>query len=254
MKTFLDAVRSNMVAQAVLSIVLGLLLAFLPGVTAIAVVYMLAVYLAVSGAASLVAYLRSAGPRYRSPLVLANAVVLLVLALLVFMFPQVVAGFFSLILGVFAALSAAWSTPFDRLSCARTKAGVWVVAMLVSVAVAIGGIVIIANPFATTAMFVLVLGVLLVAKGRPPIWLSSASLPACPRSCSHSAQGRAPHSRRGRASAARSCAGVSAFRLFGLRSCAKILTQFLSNFAQAIARGVWYGQGAGDCRRALGRR
>ena len=164
MKTFRDAVRSNMVAQAVLSIVLGLLLAFLPGVTAIAVVYMLAVYLAVSGAASLVAYLRSAGPRYRSPLVLANAVVLLVLALLVFMFPQVVAGFFSLILGVLLLIGGVVNA-VRSLELRAYQGGVWVVAMLVSVAVAIGGIVIIANPFATTAMFVLVLGVLLVAKG-----------------------------------------------------------------------------------------
>lgn len=164
MKSFLEALRSNMLAQAVSSIALGILLAFWPGVTVITVVYLLALYLAVSGAASLVAYFRSSGERYRSPAVLANAIVLLVLALFVFLFPQFVGGFFSLILGILLALGGLVNV-VRSIELRAYRGSTWVVALVLSAAIALGGIVIVVNPFATTAVFVLVLGVLLIVKG-----------------------------------------------------------------------------------------
>lgn len=164
MKSLLEAVRSNMLAQAVTSIALGLFLAFWPGITVLTIVYLLALYLAVSGIASLVAYFRSSGARYRSGGVLVNAVFLLVLALLVFLFPEAVGGFFSLILGILLTIGGIVNAV--RSVELRTYQGsTWIVALVVSVVVAIGGLVIIVNPFATTAMFVLVLGVLLIVKG-----------------------------------------------------------------------------------------
>ena len=45
------------------------------------------------------------------------------------------------------------------------QGSMWVVTLILSAIIAIGGLVIIVNPFATTAMFVLVLGVLLIVKG-----------------------------------------------------------------------------------------
>lgn len=164
MKSFLEALRSNMLAQAVTSIALGIFLAFWPGVTILTVVYLLALYLAVSGVASLVAYFRSSGARYRSAGVLANAILLLVLALLVFLFPEAVGGFFSLILGILLTIGGIVNA-VRSVELRAYQGSTWVVTLILSAIIAIGGLVIIVNPFATTAMFVLVLGVLLIVKG-----------------------------------------------------------------------------------------
>ncbi|WP_101720867.1 DUF308 domain-containing protein [Eggerthella timonensis] len=164
MKSFLEALRSNMLAQAVTSIALGIFLAFWPGVTILTVVYLLALYLAVSGVASLVAYFRSSGARYRSAGVLANAILLLVLALLVFLFPEAVGGFFSFILGILLTIGGIVNA-VRSVELRAYQGSTWVVTLILSAIIAIGGLVIIVNPFATTAMFVLVLGVLLIVKG-----------------------------------------------------------------------------------------
>lgn len=164
MKSFLEALRSNMLAQAVTSIALGIFLAFWPGVTILTVVYLLALYLAVSGVASLVAYFRSSGARYRSAGVLANAILLFVLALLVFLFPEAVGGFFSFILGILLTIGGIVNA-VRSVELRAYQGSTWVVTLILSAIIAIGGLVIIVNPFATTAMFVLVLGVLLIVKG-----------------------------------------------------------------------------------------
>ena len=164
MKSFLEALRSNMLAQAVTSIALGIFLAFWPGVTILTVVYLLALYLAVSGVASLVAYFRSSGARYRSAGVLANAILLLVLALLVFLFPEAVGGFFSFILGILLTIGGIVNA-VRSVELRAYQGSTWVVTLILSAVIAIGGLVIIVNPFATTALFVLVLGVLLIVKG-----------------------------------------------------------------------------------------
>lgn len=164
MRTFLNAIRSSILVQAILSIALGILLAFWPGVTTIIIVYMLALCLAASGVVSLVAYFRSAGNYYRSSGVLANAIFLLVLAIIVFAFPQVIAGFFSLILGILLVVGGAVNT-VRSVELRTYRAGSWIVSLLVSVAIVIGGIVIIINPFETTTAFVLTLGILLIING-----------------------------------------------------------------------------------------
>lgn len=164
MGSFLKAVRSNMLAQAVVSIVLGLLLAFWPGITTITIVYMLAFYFAVAGAASLIAYFRTGGARSGSAGVLVNGILLLVVALIVFLFPVAVAGFFSLILGILLLIGGIVNV-VRAIELRRYATGTWAIALVVSLLVAIGGIVIIANPFSSTVAFVLVLGVLLIVKG-----------------------------------------------------------------------------------------
>ena len=164
MKSFIDVIRSNILVQAVLSIALGLLLAFWPGATVLTVVYLLALYLAVSGAASLFSYFRSSSGRYRSAGVLTSAVVLLVLALLVFLFPQAVAGFFSLILGILLLVGGVVDA-IRSIELRAYQGSTWIASIVISAAVAIGGVVIVVNPFETTAAFVLMLGVLLIVKG-----------------------------------------------------------------------------------------
>ena len=117
-----------------------------------------------TGAASLLAYFRSKGERYRSPGVLATAIFFLVVALVVAVFPQGVAGFFSLVLGILLVVGGVVNA-VRSFELRTYRGGMWVFGLVVSVVIAIGGVVIIVNPFDTTVTFMLVLGILLVVKG-----------------------------------------------------------------------------------------
>ncbi|MEG1434092.1 MAG: DUF308 domain-containing protein [Gordonibacter sp.] len=164
MGSFLQMVRSNNIVQAVLSIALGLLLAFMPETTTLTLMYLLALYFAVTGAASLLAYFRSKGERYRSPGVLATAIFFLVVALVVAVFPQGVAGFFSLVLGILLVVGGV-ANAVRSFELRTYRGGMWVFGLVVSAVIAVGGVVIIVNPFDTTVTFMLVLGILLIVKG-----------------------------------------------------------------------------------------
>lgn len=59
MQSFLNVVKSNIVAQAIISIVVGLLLMFWPGITIVTVLYLVGVVFAVMGISSLVSYFRT---------------------------------------------------------------------------------------------------------------------------------------------------------------------------------------------------
>lgn len=176
MGSFLNTVRTNMLVQAVLSIALGLLLAFWPGITVVTIVYLLALYLAVVGAASLVGYFR-ADVRNRPTGALVSGVLFLALALVVFAFPQAVAGFFSLVLGLLLVIGGVVNA-VRALELRRYQGGMWVPALIAGAVIALGGVVIIVNPFGSTVAFVLALGVLLIVKGAADLlismWLSSA--------------------------------------------------------------------------------
>lgn len=164
MRAFLEMVRSNIVAQAVLSVVMGLFLAVWPETTTITVVYLLALYLAVMGAASLVSYFIHRKKKGNQTGVLASGVFFLVVALAVFLFPETVAGMFSLILGVLLVVGGLVNVA-RAVELRSYQGATWLPALIVSVLVAVGGIVIVINPFDTTVTFVLVLGVLLIVKG-----------------------------------------------------------------------------------------
>lgn len=164
MSSFLEMVRSNIVVQAILSILLGLFLAIWPESTTLTVVYLLALVLAVTGATSLIAYFRHKGTSKGSSGVLATGIFFLLVALFMVIFPEAIAGLFSLVLGLLLTLSGLVNV-VRSIELRGYSGNAWIFMLVVSLVVAIGGVVIVVNPFDTTVMFVLVLGVLLMIKG-----------------------------------------------------------------------------------------
>ena len=167
MGSFLHAVRSSMVAQAVLSIALGVLLVVWPGITVVTIVYLLALYLAVTGVVSLVGYARARdgrSGRSGSTGSLVGGVLLLALALFVFVFPQVVAGFFSLVLGLLLVVGGAVNAA-RAIELRRYRGGTWTIALVAGIVVALGGVVDVVTSFHPPVPSVLVRGVLLGQEG-----------------------------------------------------------------------------------------
>ncbi len=164
MEKFTKFISSNYIVQAVLSIVLGLLLAVWPEITTITVVYILAACIAIWGIATLITYVRQRRQIDSTEGGLAFGIFLLIIALVVFIFPEAVAGFFSVILGALLVLSGLVNA-VRSATLKKYGGNSWIGTLIISLLIAAGGIVIIVNPFETAVTFVLVLGILLVIKG-----------------------------------------------------------------------------------------
>lgn len=164
MERFLTMVRSNVLVQGIICVLLGLFLMFWPGVTVITVIYLLGAFFALSGVASLVMYVRKSGDHYHEPAVLTSGVFFLILALIVFIFPGVIASFSSVVLGIVLALAGVVSA-VRSVELRELRGSAWIIMLVISIIVAIGGVVIIANPFATTSLFVFIIGLVMFVNG-----------------------------------------------------------------------------------------
>lgn len=174
MKSFINIVRSNMLIQGIIFIILGVVIICWPDITITTIVYLFGAIFAVSGIASLVSYGRKSSPSYKSAGVLTSGVFLCVIALIVFFFPQEIASLFSLILGIVLVLCGVVSA-VRSIDLRDLDGYTWIVSLVLGIAVAVGGIVIIANPFDTTLMFIYVLGALMIANGATDLLIEWAS-------------------------------------------------------------------------------
>lgn len=165
MKKIAEMVASNVVLQAILFILLGLLLAIWPDTAIVTVVYLVAGCIALSGLWSLFMYFRlKKKEKPVSDSVLVFALFLMIIALIIFIFPEAVASLFSLVLGAILLLSGLVNI-FRSIRLKGFGGNSWIGMLILSALVVLGGIVIVVNPFSTTVTFVLVLGILLIAKG-----------------------------------------------------------------------------------------
>ena len=92
MEKFFGIVRSNNLVQAVLCIAFGLFLMIYPSITIQGIIMLFGVALALMGLAGLASYFRQRSVRYRNTGTLMTAVFYLIIALIAFVFPKVIAG------------------------------------------------------------------------------------------------------------------------------------------------------------------
>lgn len=170
MEKFLNMVRSNNLAQAVLCIAFGLFLMIYPSITVQGIIMLFGVALALMGAAGLLSYFRQKSVRYRDTGTLMAAVFYLIIALIAFIFPKVIAGFFSVVLGVVLILCAIVNV-VRAFSLREFGSGIWIVVLAVSVVVGIGGVLIVVNPWGASMTFVLVLGAVFIVNGAVDLFI-----------------------------------------------------------------------------------
>lgn len=164
MSSFMRTVQTNAIVQSVLFMALGLVLMLIPDITLVTIVYLVGAIFAVSGIVSIFAYMRKDSPSYKMSGALTTGIFLLVVAVVMFAFPAAVAGFFSMLLG--AVLILCGIANMVRSVGLRDFGGyAWIAYTIVSIIVAIGGVIIIWNPFESTVVFVVVLGALLFVNG-----------------------------------------------------------------------------------------
>ena len=168
MEKILDLVRSNNLVQAVLCIAFGLFLMIYPSITIQGIIMLFGVALALMGAAGLVSYFRQKSVRYRNTGTLMGAVFYLIIALIAFVFPKVIAGFFSVVLGVVLILFAIVNVV--RALGLRAFGGS-IAVLVAAVIVGVGGVLIVVNPWGASMTFVLVLGAAFIANGAVDLFI-----------------------------------------------------------------------------------
>ena len=166
MESLLNIIKSNGLMQAILFIALGLFIAFWPGATIVTIIYLVGALFLLSGLASLMSYFRIKEDINRPTGVLAVGVFYLILALLVFLFPQIIASFFSIVLGVILVLCGVVNAVRSVELRQYSKSGKsWTIGLIVGVVVALAGVIVLVNPFETSAMLVFFLGIFLFING-----------------------------------------------------------------------------------------
>lgn len=170
MEKFLNLVRSNNMVQAVLCIAFGLFLMIYPSITVQGVILLFGVALAVMGAAGLVSYFRQRSVRYRDSGTLMSAVFYVTIALIAFIFPKVIAGFFSVVLGVVLILLAIVNV-VRAFGLRAFGGGIWIAVLATAVLVGIGGVLIVVNPWGASMTFVLVLGATFIVNGAVDLFI-----------------------------------------------------------------------------------
>lgn len=170
MEKFLNIVRSNNLVQAILCIGFGLFLMVYPSITIQGIIMLFGVAMALVGLASVLSYARPKSARYRDTGVLMTGIFYLIVAVIAFIFPKVIAGFFSVVLGLVLVLCALVNLvrAFDMR---RYGGQVWIAVLVVSALVGIGGVVIVVNPFGASMTFVLVLGAVFVINGACDLFI-----------------------------------------------------------------------------------
>lgn len=158
-------IRSDTIVQAILFIILGVVLLAVPGITLITIVYLVAGILLISGAISIAAYFRNRSKGVDTGNALVIGISLVIFAAVMFIFPAATASFFTVLLGLVLVFLGV--TNIVRAFSLRTlgTGPAWVIGLVVSALVLIGGIVLIWNPFAATEIFVMVMGILLIVSG-----------------------------------------------------------------------------------------
>ncbi|MCD8317298.1 MAG: DUF308 domain-containing protein [Eggerthellaceae bacterium] len=165
------AIRSNLILQAVIFVILGLILVIHPAFGMVAVIYILAVGLAVMGLVSLWNYTRMRRREERDTGALVWAIFCLIVAIIFFIFPYPIASVIAIILGLLMIVCGIVNA-VNSIRIRNKDSRVWILALIVSILVIAAGCVIVAHPFGTNLFLILMLGITLMVNGAVDIVLA----------------------------------------------------------------------------------
>lgn len=164
MGSFVKTLTSNLLVQAILLIVAGAVLLLMPGITMLTVVYILAFVLTIGGAWAIISALRNGGPKDGNTPTLVLGIILLIVPIIMFVLPGVIAEFISLLVGFMLILSGILNC-VRSFEIRRDGDASWKISFVISLVIAALGVLLLCNPFAIPQLFVQVLGASLICNG-----------------------------------------------------------------------------------------
>lgn len=164
--------RSNLILQSFALVLAGVVLLVIPNVTMMTIVYVGAFLLTIIGAWALISYLRSTkengssyqGDGQKPTATLVSGIMLLVLPLVMFIIPDFFVTIISLLAGALLLISG-FVNIMRSIKLRRTGDGSWAASLAISIIIALAGVLLIYDPFASATLFVRILGICLVVNG-----------------------------------------------------------------------------------------
>lgn len=157
-------IRWSMILTAMLTILLGLVMLFFPGVSALAVCIMFGAALTIGGIVKVIGYFAKADMGYMFRYDLIGGVVQLITGILLLMHPKVIMAAIPVVLGI-ALVCDCLIKERLALGLKREGYGMWWMSMLAAVLEAVMAILMIANPFPSASAIFIVIGISAVISG-----------------------------------------------------------------------------------------
>lgn len=160
----LKNIRNSMIGSAVLCIVLGLVMAFFPQMTSLAVCIMFGIALIICGVVKIVGYFSRYDLGYMFHFDLMMGIVQLVVGILLLCHPGTIMVALPIVLGISLLTDGVLKTQL-ALDIKRMGYGKWWISMVTAVLGIILAVMIMSNPFEGTTAVFMVIGISFVVDG-----------------------------------------------------------------------------------------
>lgn len=153
--------NSNNRLEAILSIIVGAILLFWPGLTSYLVLMVIGVLIIVFGIINLISYFRL-DEEYKTYIALGSAIIPMIIGLLIILCWKFILGFFPLVIGILIIINSVFALP---MAIEQIKMKRYIDSILSCFAPLIIGILIIFNAFGIATFAISLLGIVLIASG-----------------------------------------------------------------------------------------
>lgn len=170
MKDLFYAFKTNTFVSAVISILIGLALLFLPGAFTVMACRMIAVLVLISGAAAIISYMRESQRIWRLQTLLILGIVLVILGVFMLACPSFFISLLPLVLGIIVLVHGLQDASY-ALHMKQLNDPYWWVTLLIAAVSILFALIVIIDPFAAASTVTMVIGAVLVYDGISDLWV-----------------------------------------------------------------------------------
>ena len=169
MAGFTKRLGKNPIAYSLLMIVAGIILLLWPGVTLEVTVRVIGISLLAAGCFSILNWYRHREVSYST---LAAGIIFALIGLIILVSPRRVISIFPTAMGLFVLVNGVFNLALalDQKQMSYEK---WNISLVMAVVTIILGILILANPFSTMSLLIMVVGGILIYNGVTSLWIGT---------------------------------------------------------------------------------
>ena len=165
----IKSIRNNMIIASIFLLVLGVAFIVWPGEAARVLARVVAVAISVIGAFEFIIFIIGKNRGFIDISAAVTGVLLLALGVFLIVKPDTLLNFFNIIFGIIV-LIIGLDHIFQAIFIIRHIRGLWWISLLVGIAAALMGVIIIINPFSAVNTAMILIGITMVIEGIGGFW------------------------------------------------------------------------------------
>lgn len=165
----IKSIRNNMIIASIFLLVLGVAFIVWPGEAARVLARVVAVAISVIGAFEFIIFIIGKNRGFIDISAAVTGVLLLALGVFLIVKPDTLLNFFNIIFGIIV-LIIGLDHMFQAIFIIRHIRGLWWISLLVGIAAALMGVIIIINPFSAVNTAMILIGITMVIEGIGGFW------------------------------------------------------------------------------------